>query len=1435
MAEGVHDLTTVDRLDESALLKILGERYGTDTCYTYIGPILVAINPLKDLPIYGEAQATKYRKAASRSELPPHVYRIAHEAFTEMVDERMNQSVVVSGESGAGKTETTKHIIRLVSWASTAAIAAAANAAGVAAPASGSSVGAALEAKLLATNPILEALGNCRTTRNDNSSRFGKFVRLSCAGSGAITGCSVDTYLLEKSRVVSPSAGERNFHVYYQLLASGALSPELMTPGTEPSAYAYLKASGVYTIKGVDDKVHGERTTSALKAVGLGDEDVQLVLELLGATLLLGNVAFGESPAAAGSDHGDGSGAMVKDAAARAALAAAAKALGCDEAELEEGMTTKRLRAGAEWITKRHSVDEAVSARDALAKALYAALFDALVRKLNGSLGAHSASHSADGAAAGSAKKAGSMSRRASGANLGAGGANERVGVLDIFGFENFGVNSLEQLAINYANEKLQGLFNAIVFKAALDDFKREGVDVPAEMPYTDNTEVVAAIEARPSGLVWLLQDTCSMGKATDATFADEVAEKLRGSAALGRAKDGAKGGAAQATRTFTLRHYAGDVTYSVAGFLLKNKDPLNEDLSVAVSASTKPLVAALLQHGSAAGGKGFRGVLSKFYQQLDSLVRTLSTSKVTFVRCIKPNAAMAPNNFDKAYCKEQLAACGVLEAITITRAGYPERFLCAELAPQFGMLLHPKPLPPLNDEAMARVACEAIFKKGGLKKGEHYVLGTSKAFFRHGAFAKLREARRKKTIAYALVVQACARRMLAVRARRRKAIEAADAAAAKAAAEAAALAAKAAEEEAARAELSLTEGGYDEEELERIKQQQAKALELDQLRNPGAGGSALDSLATQQKRKSNLGAARAAPRPTHVIGEEDEDVAGDGDDETGDGVNLSSAAMVAPASGLVSEGGSGKALAGAAAYDKGVLDYARYLGMDPDDPVDAGLLWIAEQALFAQVPEPWAEALDRRGHLYYYNEVTQQTLREHPLDEYHRQLYYRHRGQWDKSYWTPGAAADSTKDAHGRKRAAFDYYTQAGYYASTTEMAEAFLPDELPAVPQAGGDEGGSADGGGHQPPLPNECRARLVLDEAQPALAAQVASQQGMKGTGPGGRLTLADVPEPLSPFGPAHLWAGLTKILTEPAGRHAMVQCYVLREKEKGGAVRYDLYLELPPYHALYCMSAKKSRGARTTLYRFSTEREGAMAFEPSSRGYLGKLAAQDMGGLHWVLYTPGLSPRKADRYAGGAAAGGARNSRLSRMSNSGFDDDDDDTASVVGGPVSTELRAELLAIAFEQSILGSGGPVQLTAGLPAESDEGGRALLKPRTKEETLVERLKSQRYGGLVMMANKAPTWSERLQSYTLEYNGRATEPSVKNIQLVDSRDQHDIKFQLGKVGTHRFNVDYKRPYSAMQAFAIAVAVFDDKLLCSPAPPVLRSALSLKDKLLNRHG
>ncbi|KAJ1619312.1 hypothetical protein T492DRAFT_890520, partial [Pavlovales sp. CCMP2436] len=652
------------------------------------------------------------------------------------------------------------------------------------------------------------------------------------------------------------------------------------------------------------------------------------------------------------------------------------------------------------------------------------------------------------------------------------------------------------------------------------------------------------------------------------------------------------------------------------------------------------------------------------------------------------------------------LAACGVLEAIAITRSGYPDRLLCCELAPQFAILIHPEPVPTnlREDDAAACALCDRLFQAAGLVRIRHFELGHRKAFFRTGAFALLREARRKRTLVYATVLQAAARRMLAVR-YTQSLVRVVRAAAADKQDQArknldAATRAERSAAEAVSAAVDEVPLGEDADAAAEVAALDAKRDELDRLRNPNSELSAARAKLRKVKglvpEPETAGTSAAVPRvahsrtaasletrsrpPQHVIRADDQDIANEGDEEMGDGVALPKAGAAANPFAPVA-----KREVNPAELDPGTLDYARYLGMDPNDPTDAGLLWIAKDALHALVPEPWLESVDMRGRLYYVNEMV-----------------FQHRGQWGKTYWTPGSEVSAQHtDAQNRKRTEFDYYTQSGYYQSTAEMAEAFDFDDLPAVPR------GSEAAGPR--PLPPNLQQNLVVDLQQPACSLREREKQSVD---------MADLPVPLSPFGELPL----LRVLTEPAGRFAMVQCYVQREHGRSG-LRYDLYLELPPYHALYCMSARKVKAARTSLFRIATNKS---SFDVRAPGYLGKLKASDMGGLSWTLYGPGVSPRKADR-------GGGRNARKSSASaaskaESNDKDDDDDEGD--------ELRAETLTVLFEKSILGSGGPTQLTAALPAESDEGHRHVVCPRSKEETLGARLEAGRRTGLVTMTNK---------------------------------------------------------------------------------------------------
>lgn len=464
------------------------------------------------------------------------------------------------------------------------------------------------------------------------------------------------------------------------------------------------------------------------------------------------------------------------------------------------------------------------------------------------------------------------------------------------------------------------------------------------------------------------------------------------------------------------------------------------------------------------------------------------------------------------------------------------------------------------------------------------------------------------------------------------------------------------------------------------------------------------------------------------------------------------------PAAARLSPGGRRGGGGGVAAeLPPGVADYARYLGMEPLEPADAPLLWIAQEALFAPVPPPWAEEVDAEGGLLYRNAETGQSTRQHPSEGHYRALLAQHRPEPRPQPPQPpaaraaarapspeprgaaspdahGALADSSREG-GREAGAgaglepsvgvgglgvgaYDYYAQEGYYADTQQMAEAFNQQA----------------GGGPQP-LPAELLPRLLVDETLPAVQRKVREARGE---------AVPPFPLPSCPFGRLPLRA----VLCEPAGRSALVQCHVLRCTDKGG-LRYDLFLELPPFHALHCMSARKARGARRSLFRLGLGRDGGRSV---SGGYLGKLSAADVGGLRWDLFSPGLSPKRAQykgvdtRAAASPSRGGGGGDGARAAGGGGGDDEGSEGSGEEGeeeesgqGGDGAALRSELLCLTFQRSILGSGGPTQLTAALPAEATPGGGCgpPVRPRVREETLHARLKAGKTDGLALLSNKA--------------------------------------------------------------------------------------------------
>ncbi|KAK8712719.1 hypothetical protein V6N13_147948 [Hibiscus sabdariffa] len=681
---GVDDMTKLSYLHEPGVLQNLKTRYELNEIYTYTGNILIAINPFQKLPhIYGSHMMQQYR-GAPLGELSPHVFAVADVAYRAMVNESKSNSILVSGESGAGKTETTKMLMRYLAYLGGRA----------------ATEGRTVEQQVLESNPVLEAFGNAKTVRNNNSSRFGKFVEIQFDKHGRISGAAVRTYLLERSRVCQVSDPERNYHCFYLLCAAPQEEVDKYKLGS-PQSYHYLNQSKCYELVGVSDAQEYLETRRAMDIVGISSKEQEAIFRVIAAILHLGNTAFAKGK--------DADSSLPKDDQAKFHLQTTAELLMCDAKALEDALC-KRVMVTPEEVIKR-SLDprSATINRDGLAKTIYSRLFDWLVDKINNSIGQDPNS-------------------------------KFLIGVLDIYGFESFKANSFEQFCINFTNEKLQQHFNQHVFKMEQEEYTKEKINW-SYIEFVDNQDVLDLIEKKPGGVIALLDEACMFPKSTHETFANKLYQTFKNHKRFIKPK---------LSRTdFTIAHYAGDVQYQSDQFLDKNKDyvvPEHQDL---LSASKCSFVAGLfppLPEETSKSAK-FSSIGSRFKLQLQSLMDTLNSTEPHYVRCVKPNNKLKPAIFENLNVMQQLRCSGVLEAIRISMAGYPTRRAFFEFVNRFGLLL-PEALEGNLDE---KTVCQKILDKAGLKG---YQIGTSKVFLRAGQMAELDSKRAEILGTAAKVIQ---------------------------------------------------------------------------------------------------------------------------------------------------------------------------------------------------------------------------------------------------------------------------------------------------------------------------------------------------------------------------------------------------------------------------------------------------------------------------------------------------------------------------------------------------------------------------------------------------------------------------------------------------------------------------------------------------------
>uniref|UniRef100_A0A4W5Q335 Methyl-CpG binding domain protein 3b n=1 Tax=Hucho hucho TaxID=62062 RepID=A0A4W5Q335_9TELE len=708
--EGENDLTALSFLHEPAVLHNLRVRFlDYSSIYTYCGIVLVALNPYDQLPIYGEEVIDAY-SGQDMADMEPHIFSVAEEAYRTMTREEKNQSIIISGESGAGKTVSAKFTMRYF------------------AVVGGAAQQTSVEERVLASNPIMESIGNAKTTRNDNSSRFGKYIEIGFGRKGDIIGANMRTYLLEKSRVVFQVLQERNYHIFYQLCASRDL-PEmrvLKLGGAETFRYTNQGGEDSMQIPGTDDVVDLERTRNAFTILGVPPDQQMELFRILAAVLHLGNVNIQASGRGGDRSYID-----------ERSLSVFSKLLGVERTQMAHWLCHRRLAVGGEMLVKPMPGQQSLEARDALAKHVYGQLFTWTVTRLNSALRAQSEQ------------------------------PKSFIGVLDIYGFETFERNSFEQFCINYANEKLQQQFNRHVFQLEQEEYVRE--ELPwSRIEFSDNQPCIALIEGQ-LGLLDLLDEECRMPKGSEESWARKLYDQHQSNNPSPHFRK-----PRMSNTAFIILHFADTVQYECDGFLDKNRDTVFEEpINILRASQVSPLVSELFQQEPVGGGKsslpngnlrsgpGKRAqrehkltVGFQFRQSLQLLMDTLNSTTPHYVRCIKPNDLKEPFVFDPKRAVQQLRACGVLETIRISAAGYPSRWTYAEFFSRYRVLLRGG---GVQTQEQIQASCQMALPEL-IPDPEQYCFGKTKVFFRAGQVALLERLRAERLRAAGVIIQSWVR-----------------------------------------------------------------------------------------------------------------------------------------------------------------------------------------------------------------------------------------------------------------------------------------------------------------------------------------------------------------------------------------------------------------------------------------------------------------------------------------------------------------------------------------------------------------------------------------------------------------------------------------------------------------------------------------------------
>ncbi|XP_030217397.1 unconventional myosin-Ic isoform X2 [Gadus morhua] len=672
---GVQDFVLLENFNsEAAFIENLRRRFTENLIYTYMGSVLVSVNPYKDLEIYSPQHMERYR-GVSYYEISPHIYALSDNTYRAMKTSRRDQCILISGESGAGKTEASKKILLYYA---------------VSCPAHQRM--ASLRDCLLQSTPVLEAFGNAKTLRNDNSSRFGKYMDIQFDFRGVPVGAHILNYLLEKSRVVHQNHGERNYHVFYQLLEGGTEEQLLhLHLDRNPQKYLYLVKGNCPRVSSMNDKNGWKALVKALSVIGFTEGEVQELLDVIGSVLHLGNTQFGEEE--------DGQTYVTTEME----LKTLTQLLGVDGAALTEALTHKKLTANGEEMISPLTFEQAGAARDALAQAVYGRTFTWLVEKINQSLALQG-----DGT---SCRDGSSV-----------------IGLLDIYGFEVFQHNSFEQFCINYCSEKLQQLFIELTLRSEQEEYETEGV-AWEPVQYFDNKVICDLIEEKHKGIISILDEECVRpGEACDLSFLEKLEDTLGGHAHFVTHKlANGKTRRVLGREEFRLLHYAGEVNYTVTGFLDKNNDTLYRSLKEVMCQSTNHIVEHCFRRGELVDQKRPEMAATQFKNSLTKLMETLMSKEPSYVRCIKPNDAKQPGRFDEVLVRHQVKYLGLMENLRVRRAGFAYRRHFEAFLQRYKPLC-PETWPVWQGELAEGVS--TLVQYLGYKP-EEYKMGRSKIFIR--------------------------------------------------------------------------------------------------------------------------------------------------------------------------------------------------------------------------------------------------------------------------------------------------------------------------------------------------------------------------------------------------------------------------------------------------------------------------------------------------------------------------------------------------------------------------------------------------------------------------------------------------------------------------------------------------------------------------------